>query len=87
MAVSHLVFPAIYSTCLALIINLVEETAVGHLPLGMTLDDLCLFLQLDDGNGLVHTSRQLKGLPVYPGVRPSSLNWMIEMALCIFAVN
>ena len=44
-----------------IVVNMVEQTTVFHLPLRMPLDDGCLFLKLHDGNGLMHFRRQLTG--------------------------
>ena len=43
-------------------VDIVEELAVGHLPLGVLVQHGALQLELYDGDGLVHTSQQLEHL-------------------------
>ena len=55
----HLVVFAIDGTDTLLVVHMVEETTILHLPLRATLEDGCLLLELDDGNGLMHLGCQL----------------------------
>ena len=48
-----------------LIIHMFEETAVFHLPLGVTLEDLCFCLELQYGDGFVHLGSQLARLLIH----------------------
>ena len=44
---------------------MVEEAAVVHLPLGMTLEDLGFLLELYHGDGLVHLGCELARLLIH----------------------
>ena len=48
-----------------LIVDMVEEAAVVHLPFGMTLEDLGFLLELYHGDGLVHLGCELARLLVH----------------------
>ena len=65
VAGAHLVFLPVYRTDATLVVYVVEETAVMHLPFRMTPEYLSLLFELDDGDGLVHLCCQQTGLLVY----------------------
>ena len=50
-----------------LVVYALEEAAVGHLPTGMALHDLPLYLELYHGDGLMHLRCQPGGFLVYVG--------------------
>ena len=54
----ELILLAIKKDCALLIVYLVEQQTVGHLPGRIALDDGSLLLKLYDGNRLVHKSSQ-----------------------------
>ncbi len=54
VAALHLVVASVDGTDATGQVDMLQQAAVVHLPLGMTADDLGLFLELDDGDGLVH---------------------------------
>ena len=68
MAALHLVFMAVDVACLALIVDGIEQAAILHPPFRMPHEDAGFLLELDDGDGLVHTGRQLEGLVVHAGI-------------------
>ena len=68
IATLHLIRLAVDGAGLSVVVNVVEQTAVLHTPFWVTLEDACLFLQLDHGDGLVHLGGQLESFLVHSGV-------------------
>ena len=48
-----------------LIVDEIQQLAVGHVPFRMLVGQLCLQLELQNGNGLVHTGGEHAGLGVH----------------------
>ena len=56
----HLILLTVNGTDAAFVVDVVEEQTIVHVPFWMTADDSSLLLKLDNGDSLVHLSRQLK---------------------------